>query len=119
MKRIELTIFSAGGLQMLQKCGIRPDDEKYIPLYLEYTKMLEQMYDRMTDEEKRLFAMLSMQNKSNDEILRAIQQNQQHLQHLVEHTDRDQWYKAFGSDVAANVLTTSAFWLLGKLFAKR
>ena len=27
--------------------------------------------------------------------------------------------KAFGSDVAANVLTTSAFWLLGKLFAKR
>lgn len=41
MKRIELTIFSAGGLQMLQKCGIRPDDEKYIPLYLEYAKMLE------------------------------------------------------------------------------
>ena len=41
MKRIELTIFSAGGLQMLQKCGIRPEDEKYIPLYLEYAKMLE------------------------------------------------------------------------------
>lgn len=41
MKRIELTIFSAGGLQMLQKCGIRPEDEKYIPLYREYTKMLE------------------------------------------------------------------------------
>ena len=82
-------------------------------------KMLEEMYGRMTDEEKRLFAMMTMQNKSNDEILRAIQQNQQHLQRLVEHTDRDQWYKAFGSDVAANVLTTSAFWLLGKLFAKR
>ena len=51
--------------------------------------------------------------------MRAIQQNQQHLQHLVEHADRDKWYVAFGSDVAANVLTTSAFWLLGKLFAKR
>ena len=82
-------------------------------------KLLEQMYDRMTDEEKRLFAMMTMQNKSNGEILQAIQQNQQHLQRLVEHADRDQWYKAFGSDVAANVLTTSAFWLLGKLFAKR
>jgi len=81
-------------------------------------KLLEQMYDRMTDEEKRIFAMMTMQNKSNDEILRAIQQNQQHLQHRVEHTDRDKWYVAFGSDVAANVLTTSAFWLLGKLFAK-
>ena len=81
--------------------------------------LLERIYAKMTDEEKRLFAMLSMQNKSNDEILRAIQQNQQHLQYLVEHADRDQWYKAFGSDVAANVLTTSTFWLLGKLFAKR
>jgi len=82
-------------------------------------KLLEEMYDKMTDEEKRILAMMSMQNKSNGEILQAIQQNQQHLQHLVEHTDRDQWYKAFGSDVAANVLTTSAFWLLGKLFSKR
>lgn len=82
-------------------------------------KLLEQMYDRMTDEEKRIFAMMTMQNKSNGEILQAIQQNQQHLAHLVEHAERDQWYKAFGSDVAANVLTTSAFWLLGKLFAKR
>ena len=82
-------------------------------------KLLEQMYDRMTDEEKRIFAMMTMQNKSNDEILQAIQQNQQHLQHLVEKADRDRWYTAFGSDVAANVLTTSAFWLLSKLFAKR
>ena len=82
-------------------------------------KLLEQMYDRMTDEEKRIFAMMTMQNKSNGEILQAIRQNQQHLEHLVEHADRDQWYVAFGSDVAANVLTTSAFWLLGKLFAKR
>ena len=82
-------------------------------------KLLEQMYDRMTDEEKRIFAMMTMQNKSNGEILQAIRQNQQHLQHLVEHADRDQWYKAFGSDVAANVLTTSVFWLFGKLFAKR
>ena len=82
-------------------------------------KLLEEMYDKMTDEEKRIFVVMTMQNKSNDEILQAIRQNQQHLEHLVEHTDRDKWYVAFGSDVAANVLTTSAFWLLGKLFAKR
>jgi len=80
--------------------------------------LLERIYDKMTDEEKRIFVMLSMQNKSNDDILQAIQQNQQHLEHLVEHADRDRWYTAFGSDVAANVLTTSAFWLLGKLFKR-
>ena len=80
--------------------------------------LLEKIYNQLSDEEKRLFALLSMQNKSNDDILRAIQQNQQHLQHLVEHADRDRWYTAFGSDVAANVLTTAGFWLLGKLFSK-
>ena len=81
--------------------------------------LLEKIYNQLSDEEKRVFVLLSMQNKSNDDILQAIQQNQQHLQHLVEKADRDRWYTAFGSDVAANVLTTSAFWLLGKLFAKR
>lgn len=81
--------------------------------------LLERIYDKMTDEEKRLFVLLSMQNKNNDDILRAIQRNQQHLEHLVQHADRDRWYTAFGSDVAANVLTTSAFWVLGKLFAKK
>lgn len=81
--------------------------------------LLERIYDKMSDEEKRLFVLMTIQNKSNDEILRAIQRNQQHLERLVEHADRDRWYTAFGSDVAANVLTTSAFWLLGKLFARK
>lgn len=45
--------------------------------------------------------------------------NQRHLERIVEHIDKDRWYIAFGSDVAANVLTTSAFWLLQKLFAKK
>lgn len=81
-------------------------------------RLLEEMYDRMTDEDKRTFALMTMQDKSADDILQAIRQNRQHLEHLVEHADRDRWYTAFGSDVAANVLTTSAFWLLGKLFNK-
>lgn len=81
--------------------------------------LLERIYDKMSDEEKRLFALLSVQDKGNDEILQAIRRNRQHLERLVEHADRDQWYRAFGSDVAANVLTTSAFWLLGRLLARR
>lgn len=81
--------------------------------------LLERIYDKMTDEEKRLFVMLSMQNKSDDEILRAIQQNQQHLERIVNHVDRDKWYVAFGSDVAANVFTGVGSWLLAKLLARK
>lgn len=81
-------------------------------------KILEDIYNKMTDDEKRLFVLLYAQNKNSDEILGVIQQNQQHLEHLVEHVDQDQWYKSFGADVAANVLTTSVFWVLSKIFTK-
>ena len=80
--------------------------------------LLERIYEKMTPEEQRLFVLMTMQNRSADDIMRAIQQNQQQLQHIVEHIDRDKWWVAFGSDVAANVLTSSAAWLLGRLLKR-
>ena len=56
MRRIELTIFSAGILQMLQKCGIKPEDEKHIPLYKEYAQML-------ADGEKNTYIQLRLSEK--------------------------------------------------------
>lgn len=82
-------------------------------------RLLEQMYDRMTDDEKRLFVQMSMQQRSSDEILQAIRQNQQHLEQLVEHANQDRWWVAFGSDVAANVLTNAGAWLMGRLLSRR
>ena len=67
----------------------------------------------MTSEEFLVLKSLMQQNQ------RHLLTNQQHLERLVEHTNRDRWYVAFGSDVAANVLTTSAFWLLQKLLARK
>ena len=81
--------------------------------------LLERIYDKMTDEEKRTFVLMTMQDKSADEILRAIRTNQQHLERLVRHAEKDRWYVSFGSDVAANVITTSAFWLLSRIFVKK
>ena len=81
-------------------------------------RLLEDIYDRMTDDEKRLFVQMTMQNRSTEEIMRQLKINEQHLEQLVEHANKDRWYVAFGSDVAANVLTTGTAWLLGKLFAK-
>lgn len=78
-------------------------------------RLLEDIYDRMTDDEKRLFVQMTMQNRSTEEIMRQLKLNQQHLEKLVEHANKDRWYVAFGSDVAANVLTTGAAWLLGRI----
>ena len=81
-------------------------------------RLLEDIYDRMTDDEKRLFIQMTMQNKTASDIMRELKKNQQHLEKIVRHIDKNRWYIAFGSDVAANVLTTGAAWLLGKLLAK-
>lgn len=81
-------------------------------------KLLEQMYDRMTDEEKRLFVQMTMQNKTASDIMRELKLNQQKLEHIVKHIDKDRWYVSFSSDVAANILTTATSWLVGKLLAK-
>ena len=67
----------------------------------------------MTSEEFLTLKALMQQNQ------RHLLANQRHLERLVEHAGRDRWYVAFGSDVAANVLTTAGFWLLQKLLAKR
>lgn len=67
----------------------------------------------MTSEEFLTLKALMQQNQ------RHLLTNQRHLERLVEHAERDRWYVAFGSDVAANVLTTAGFWLLQKLLTKR
>ena len=41
---------------MLQKCGIKPEDEKHIPLYKDYAKML-------ADGEKSTYIQLRLSEK--------------------------------------------------------
>ena len=60
-------------------------------------------------------ALMSMQRRSDGEIMRAIQENRQQLERLLEKAESGRWYTAFGSDVAANVVTTAGFWLLSRL----
>jgi gas vesicle protein len=77
-------------------------------------KLLEEIYDRMTDDEKRLFVQMTMQKKSSDEILKALQQQSAQIEDLRRRQ------QTFGEDFASNILGNAtwdgAVWLLGKLF---
>lgn len=78
-------------------------------------KLLEEIYNKMSDEEKRLFVQLTMQNASAEEIKAALARQQTQLERI----ERSQnWYVDFGSDVAANILTDSLIWIARKLFRK-
>jgi len=77
-------------------------------------KIMEDIYDRMTDEEKKLFIQMTMQQRSADEILRALQGQSAQIADL---RSRQQ---TFGMDFASNVLGNATWegvaWILRRLF---
>lgn len=81
-------------------------------------QLLEKIYDRMTDEEKRTFVLLTMQNRSTQEIMQAIQQQHAQINRMADKIEKQNWYTDFGSDVAANLFTDGLIWLARRLFRR-
>lgn len=78
-------------------------------------KLLEEIYDKMSDEEKRLFVQLTMQDRDHREIMTALQQQKKELEDIKK---KQNWLTDFGSDVTANLFTDGLIWLGAKLFKK-
>lgn len=77
-------------------------------------KILEDIYDRMTDEEKRLFIQMTMEKKSHSEIMSALQQQQEQLRILGK---RQQTFaEDFASNIAGNAVWDGLLWLAKRLF---
>ena len=79
-------------------------------------KLLERIYEKMSDDEKRLFVQLSMQNKSHVEIMQALQQQSAQIAQVADKINRQSWLTDFGSDVAANFFTDGLILLARRLF---
>lgn len=76
-------------------------------------KILESIYDRMTDEEKRLFIQMAIQQRSTDDILKTLQGQSAQLQELQH---RQQTFaQDFASNIAGNAVWAGAEWLFAKL----
>lgn len=78
-------------------------------------KLLEQIYDKMSDEEKRLFVQLTLQNKDHREIMDALQRQQTQIESVAKKQD---WLNSFGSDILANFTTDGLIWLASRLFRR-
>ena len=78
-------------------------------------RYLEDIYERMTDDEKKLFVQMTMQNKNHSEIMQAIEQQRQQLDEIEKGQN---WTRSFGSDLLANFTSAGALWLGSKLFRK-
>ena len=62
-------------------------------------KLLEQIYEKMSDEEKRLFIQLTLQNKNSEEIMQALSQQSQKIEEVSQRISK----YPFASDLLANV----------------
>ena len=77
-------------------------------------RILEDIYDRMTDEEKKLFVQMTMQQKSTDEIMSALRQQQAQLQDIKQH--QQTFAEDFASNIAGNAVWDGLLWITRKLF---
>ena len=78
-------------------------------------KLLEDIYDKLTPEEKLAYVQLTMQDKDHREIMDALSQQRADLEAIKK---KQNWVTDFGSDVAANFLTDGLIWLGSKLFKR-
>lgn len=76
-------------------------------------KLLESIYDRMTDEEKRLFVQMMMQQRSTDDIMQTLLQQSAKLDKLQK--SQQSFGEDFLSNVAGNAAYDGALWLLRRL----
>ena len=77
-------------------------------------KLLEDIYDRMTDEEKRLFIQMSMQQKSAGEIMSALKDQQAQLADIKKH--QQTFASDFASNIAGNAVWDGLLWLTRRMF---
>ena len=76
-------------------------------------QLLERIYDRMTDEEKRLFVQMSAQDKDHREIMQALQQVGRQVE-----DGKHSWLNDFGANIAGNAVWDGLLFLGNKLFRR-
>lgn len=77
-------------------------------------RILEDIYDRMTDEERRIFVRMAMQQKSTGEIVSALRRQQAQLQDIRQH--QQTFAEDFASNIAGNAVWDGLLWLARRLF---
>ena len=76
-------------------------------------RLLEQIYDKMSDDEKRLFVQMTMQNKDHNEIMEALQSQKADLEAIKK---KQNSLSGYSSDLLANFTSAGILWLGSRLF---
>ena len=90
-----------------------------IPREVLRRKLLEEMYDKLSPEDKRLFVQLTMQDKSRDEILQTLQQQNDHFREVTKIVSSHRsWFSDLSSNIAGNAVWDGLVYLASRLIKK-
>ena len=76
-------------------------------------QMLESIYDKMSEEEKRAFLQMSLQNKNHDELMSVLRMQGVQIADLRQHQS---WLSDFSANIAANAVFDGVVWIGSRLF---
>ena len=78
-------------------------------------KLLEEIYDDLSEVEKRMFVQLTMQDKGYRDIMQALHEQHRQLDAIKK---KQNLVTDFISDISANFLTDGLIWIGSKFFKK-
>lgn len=81
-------------------------------------KLIEDIYGKMSDEEKRTFMQLSLRKRDHNEIMTALRGQSEQINRVANKVEKQNWLTDFLSDVSANFFTDGLIWLGSRLFKK-
>lgn len=82
-------------------------------------KLIEDIYSRMSEDERRDFVQLTMRSKDHSEVMDALKRQQALISRMAEKVEKQSFALDFGSDLLANFTSDGIIWLAAKLFKRR
>ena len=81
-------------------------------------RLLEDIYDSLSEEDRRTFVRMTLQDKGWNEILQALQRQESRIADIDEKVSRQTWLSDFSSNIAGNALWDGLVWLGSRLIRK-
>jgi len=80
-------------------------------------RLLEDIYNRMSEEERRTFILMSIDDKGHDEIMTALNEQRQATEEVSRKLGRHPFASDLLANVSGNFITDGLIWL-GKTLIK-
>lgn len=77
-------------------------------------RLLEDIYDKMSEEERRTFIFMAMDDKGHDEIMSALQEQRQATEELSRKIGSHPFATDLLANVTGNAITGGLLWI-GKM----